>query len=61
MKPCVFTGSAVAIVTPFCGDGVDLEAFDRLIERQIQGGTDAIVVCGTTGEAATLSLSLIHI
>ena len=38
MKPCVFTGSAVAIVTPFCGDGVDLEAFDRLIERQIQGG-----------------------
>ena len=51
MKPCVFTGSAVAIVTPFCGDGVDLEAFDRLIERQIQGGTDAIVVCGTTGEA----------
>ena len=55
MKPCVFTGSAVAIVTPFCGDGVDLEAFDRLIECQIQGGTDAIVVCGTTGEAATLS------
>lgn len=55
MKPCVFTGSAVAIVTPFCGDGVDLEAFDCLIERQIQGGTDAIVVCGTTGEAATLS------
>ena len=48
MKPCVFTGSAVAIVTPFCGDGVDLEAFDRLIERQIQGGTDAIVVCGTS-------------
>ena len=57
MKPCVFTGSAVAIVTPFCGDGVDLEAFDRLIERQIQGGTDAIVVCGTTGEAATLKSS----
>ena len=55
MKPCVFTGSAVATVTPFCGDGVDLEAFDRLIKRQIQGGTDAIVVCGTTGEAATLS------
>lgn len=55
MKPCVFTGSAVAIVTPFCGDGVDLEAFGRLIERQIQGDTDAIVVCGTTGEAATLS------
>ena len=36
MKPCVFTGSAVAIVTPFCGDGVDLEAFDRLIKRQIK-------------------------
>ena len=55
MKPCVFTGSAVAIVTKQCINGVDLEAFDRLIERQIQGGTDAIVVCGTTGEAATLS------
>ena len=55
MKPCVFTGSAVAIVTPFCSGSIDLEAFDRLVERQIQGGTDAIVVCGTTGEAATLS------
>ena len=55
MKPCVFTGSAVAIVTPFCSDGIDFEAFDRLIERQIHSGTDAIVVCGTTGEAATLS------
>ena len=55
MKPCIFTGSAVAIVTPFRADSIDFNAFDRLVERQIQGGTDAIVVCGTTGEAATLN------
>lgn len=55
MKPDVFTGSAVAIVTPFSGGSVDYEVFDRLVEWQIQCGSDAIVVCGTTGEAATLS------
>ena len=55
MKPCIFTGSAVAIVTPFRAGSIDFNAFDRLVERQIQGGTDAIVVCGTTGEAATLN------
>lgn len=54
MKDTVFTGSATAIVTPFSGGKIDLPAFDRLIERQIEGDTDAIVVCGTTGEAATL-------
>lgn len=56
MKPCVFTGSAAAIVTPFRNGAVDLPAFDRLVEWQLRRGTDAIVVCGTTGEAATLSL-----
>ena len=45
MKPCIFTGSAVAIVTPFRAGSIDFNAFDRLVERQIQGGTDAIVVC----------------
>ena len=52
----VFTGAAVAIVTPFLEDGsVDYEQFAKNIEEQIAGKTDAIVVCGTTGEAATLS------
>ncbi len=50
------SGSLVAIVTPFDSKGaVDRAAFEVLIERQIQHGTDGIVVCGTTGEAATLS------
>ena len=56
MRSCVFTGSAAAIVTPFRDGQVDLPAFDRLVEWQLRCGTDAIVVCGTTGEAATLSL-----
>lgn len=52
----VFTGSAVAIVTPFTADGqVNYPAFAKLIEFQIENGTDAIVVCGTTGEASTLT------
>lgn len=52
----VFTGAGVAIVTPFHEDGsVNYEKFTELIEEQIAGGTDAIVVCGTTGEAATLT------
>lgn len=49
-------GSLVAIVTPMQADGsLDLEAFDRLIDWHIAGGTDGIVVVGTTGESATLS------
>ena len=55
MRNPVFTGSGVAIVTPFHGDAVDFPAFGRLIDWQIENGTDAIVVCGTTGEAATMS------
>ena len=52
----LFTGAAVAIVTPFLEDqSVDYEQFAKNIEEQIAGKTDAIVVCGTTGEAATLS------
>lgn len=52
----IFTGAAVAIVTPMHTDGsVNYEAFRKLIEFQIENGTDAIVVCGTTGEASTLS------
>lgn len=55
MKAPVFTGCGVAIVTPFRGSEVDNEAFCRLINWQIESGTDAIIVCGTTGEAATLT------
>lgn len=52
----LFTGAGVAITTPFKMDGsVDYDKFSEQIEYQIAGGTDAIVVCGTTGEAATLT------
>lgn len=51
----LFKGSGVAIVTPFKDGSVDYTAFTRLIELQIISGTDAIIVCGTTGEAATLT------
>lgn len=54
MKKCLFTGSGVAIVTPFTEDGVDYERLGELIEFQIKGNTDAIVICGTTGEASTM-------
>ncbi len=56
MKETIFTGSGVAIVTPMKADGsINYDRFAELIEQQIAGGTDAIVVCGTTGESATLS------
>lgn len=52
----VFTGAGVAIVTPFKANGeVNYEKFAELIEDQIAGGTDAIIVCGTTGESSTLT------
>ena len=54
----VFTGSAVAIVTPFHNDAdqtVNYDAFAELLDFQIENGTDAIVVCGSTGESAPMS------
>ncbi len=54
-KSTVFTGSAVAIITPFTDNKVDYEQFGKIIEFQIANKTDAIVVCGTTGEASTLT------
>ncbi|MCM1154357.1 MAG: 4-hydroxy-tetrahydrodipicolinate synthase [Roseburia sp.] len=52
----IFEGAGVAIVTPFHKDGsVNFEKFAELIEDQITGGTDAIIVCGTTGESSTLT------
>ncbi len=50
----MFKGSIVAIVTPFTNGAVDFEKLRELVEFQIAGGTDAIVPCGTTGEASTL-------
>ena len=52
----VFRGSGVALVTPFHEDkSVNFEMLEYLVERQITNETDAIVVCGTTGEPATMS------
>ena len=53
-KTLLFTGSGVAIVTPFDGYKTNYDAFGKLIESQIENGTDAIIVCGTTGEASTM-------
>ena len=51
----IFKGSAVAIVTPFNQEGVDFKKFEELLEWHVKSGTDAIVVCGTTGEASTMT------
>lgn len=52
----LFRGSAVALVTPFNGDGsVNFEELERLIEFQIENKTDALVICGTTSEASTMT------
>lgn len=56
MKTPVFTGSCVAIVTPYKQDGVDYEKLGQLIEFQIENGTDAICICGTTGESSTQTM-----
>ena len=56
MKKTIFTGAGVAIVTPMRGDGaIDYERLRELINLQIAEGTDAIVICGTTGESSTMS------
>lgn len=57
MKNPIFTGAAVAIITPMNADGsVNYEEFAKFIDFQIENGTDAIVVCGTTGESSTLKV-----
>ena len=55
MKKVLFKGCGTAIATPFNENGVNYEAFARLLEDQVRGGVDAIIVCGTTGESATMS------
>ena len=56
MKKNIFKGSGVAIVTPFTNDNkINYDEFKKLIDFQIDNNTDAIIVCGTTGESATLT------
>lgn len=55
MKQTIFTGVATALVTPMGPDGsVNYQTLDEILEQQIAGGVDAVVICGTTGEAPTL-------
>lgn len=54
MRKTLFTGAATALVTPFNESGVNFEALGNIIDYQIDNGIDALVICGTTGEAATM-------
>ncbi len=56
MKQPIFTGVGTAIITPFTSDFVNFEKLGELIEQQIAAGVEAIVVCGTTGEAPTQTI-----
>ncbi|HWQ29364.1 MAG TPA: 4-hydroxy-tetrahydrodipicolinate synthase [Negativicutes bacterium] len=51
----LFKGSGVAIVTPFTENGIDFDKLGELLDWQVDSGTDAIIICGTTGEATTMS------
>lgn len=51
----IFTGAGTALVTPFNEKGVDFASFEALIEYQIEGSIDALIVCGTTGESSTMT------
>ncbi len=54
MKKTVFKGSGVALITPFTENGVDYDELARMLEYHVENKTDAIVICGTTGEASTM-------
>ena len=54
-KESIFEGAASAIVTPMNRQGVDYEAFERMLNWQVEQGIDALVICGTTGESSTLT------
>ncbi len=54
MKKSIFTGAGTALVTPINEKGVDFDALEKIVEFQIKGGIDALIICGTTGEAPTL-------
>ena len=55
MKKNIFKGCGTALSTPFTKDGINFEEFGKLIEMQIENGVKALIVCGTTGEAATMT------
>ena len=56
MKNTIFTGAAIAIITPMNADGsINYDVLGEMIDSQIENGTDAIVICGTTGEASTMT------
>lgn len=56
MKNTIFTGAGIAIITPMNQDGsINFDELGRMIDYQIENGTDAIIICGTTGEASTMS------
>ena len=55
MKKLVFRGAGVAVITPFTETGINYPELGRIIEDQIAGGTDAIIITGTTGESATMT------
>ena len=55
MKTPIFTGAATALITPFRNREIDYEAFGNMIDSQLNAGIDALVICGTTGEASTLT------
>lgn len=56
MKKLLFTGCSTAIATPFTKNGVNFDELKKLIEFQISNGVDALIVCGTTGEASTMTM-----
>ena len=56
MKKVIFKGCGTALVTPFTNEGINFEELRKLIEFQILEGTDSLIICGTTGESATMSL-----
>lgn len=56
MKNTIFTGAGIAIVTPFYDDGsINYDRLGEMIDHQIENHTDAIIICGTTGEASTMT------
>jgi 4-hydroxy-tetrahydrodipicolinate synthase len=55
MKKTIFKGIGTALVTPMNDKGVDYESLERLVDMQLEGGIDALIVCATTGEAPTLT------
>ncbi len=55
MKTPIFTGVATALITPFRNRAIDFEAFGTIIDNQLSAGINALVICGTTGEASTLT------